>query len=122
MSSRWGKQPERIVVANDRFEVFRGNERIGWAGFEAIVLVEAYKRDELTVDLLCFDIAIAQEPPLTWFIHEEAIGWQTLIEALERLPGFDVKWREKVNQPAFGESRTVVYDQLAKLGGAGRRR
>lgn len=110
----WGKPQRRIVVADDHFEVFRGGESLGGSRFDAIVSIEAYKRDELVTDLICFDILIAAELPMTWFVHEEAEGWPELVEALQRLPGFNTDWHAKVSQPPFAECRVVIYDRLAK--------
>ena len=114
MQPRWGRPQGRIVVAADQFEVFRGGESIGEVRFDAIVSIEAYKRDEQVTDLICFDIALATELPMTWRVHEEAQGWPELVEALQRLPGFDADWHAKVSQPAFAEGRVVIYDRLAK--------
>jgi hypothetical protein len=114
MRSVWGKQQSRVVVLDDGFEAFRGTESVGKTRFDAIIGVEAYKRDELTTDLICFDILVEAELPMTWRIHEEVEGWPELVEALQRLPGFDADWHAKVFQPAFAESRIVIYDRPAK--------
>lgn len=94
--------------------MFRGGEPIGQVRFDAIVSIEAYKRDELVTDLICFDILISAELPMTWRIHEEVQGWPELVEALQRLSGFDADWHANVSQPAFAEGRVVIYDRLAK--------
>jgi hypothetical protein len=37
------------------------------------------------------------------------LGFENLIAAFERLPGFDTDWRDKVIKPAFAENRTIVF-------------
>lgn len=115
MMSRWGtKKPERIVVSADGFDVLRDSDLLGRVRFDDILSVEAYKRDELTTDLVCFDITTVGELPVTWFVHEEVPGWLELVKALQHLSGFDTTWPGKIIQPAFAESRTVIYDRFAK--------
>ncbi len=74
----------------------------------AIDKVTFYKRDELTTDLICCEVEANGE---TWFFHEEAEGWETLISYLEKLPGFCAGWYEAVVQPPFAVSETVAYSR-----------
>jgi hypothetical protein len=104
------KAESRIVVRDEGFELFRGEDLLGRVNFGDILSVEAYKRDELTTDLICFDVLVASDPPMTWFLHEETSGWNELVERLEALPSFDKDWFAKVVKPAFKECRTVAYE------------
>lgn len=75
-----------------------------------VELVTFFKRDEITTDLICCEIAVsAPKGGQTWFLHEETPGWERLVKLLERLPGFDPDWRDKVSKPAFVENRTVAF-------------
>jgi hypothetical protein len=65
-----------------------------------------YKRDEVTTDLICCDVVIGEK---AWAFHEELVGWDLLIDHLQRLPGFRVDWFAVVSQPPFAESRTVAF-------------
>lgn len=72
-----------------------------------ILEIAAYKRDEITVDLICFDVTAADGK--IWTYHEDMAGFGDLVAALERLPGFDASWRDKVVLPAFDRNWTVVW-------------
>jgi hypothetical protein len=74
----------------------------------SVDLVEFYKIDELTTDLICCDI---KADGRRWFFHEEGEGWDALIEQLALLPGFRVDWLGHVSQPPFAECRFVAYEQ-----------
>ncbi|MDB6103068.1 MAG: hypothetical protein JWO52_3067 [Gammaproteobacteria bacterium] len=71
-----------------------------------IEAVTFYKRDELTTELICFDVRIDGE---TLFFHEEVEGWDLLIKHLEQLPGFRADWYVAVAQPPFALSETVAF-------------
>lgn len=79
-------------------------------GLDGIQEVVFFKRDELTVDLICCDIVLRTEQGLEiWFLHEELRGWDELIRLLERLPGFDREWFQNVAWPAFAANPTSVF-------------
>lgn len=69
--------------------------------------IAAYKRDEITTDLICFDVKASDGK--VWTFHEDIAGFDDLVAAVERLPGFFAGWRGKVVLPAFEPNRTVVY-------------
>ena len=68
--------------------------------------VTFYKRDELTTDLICCEVRAASRD---WFFHEEAKGWQLLLDHLAQLPGFNADWFAAVSQPPFERSETIAY-------------
>ena len=70
--------------------------------------VEFYKRDELTTDLICCEVAAGDA---VYRANEESPGWAELVETLETLPGFESEWFAKVSQPPFEEARTVVFER-----------
>ena len=70
-----------------------------------ITKVTFYKRDEITTDLICCDVALG-EP--VWTFHEELVGWDLLIDHLQQLPRFRSDWFAAVAQPAFAPSETVA--------------
>ncbi|MDP3736152.1 MAG: hypothetical protein Q8R02_02105 [Hyphomonadaceae bacterium] len=90
----------------------RGAETLWRVEFGAIARIECYKRDELTTDLICFDIWFdsGDQQQVVW-VHEELPGWNDLAEGLKQLPGFDPDWHGKVFKLAFVENRTVVYER-----------
>ena len=68
--------------------------------------VTFYKRDEVTTDLICCDVALGEK---IWTFHEEQSGWDALIDHLETLPRFDPDWFVSVSQPPFAISETVAF-------------
>ena len=71
-----------------------------------------YKRDEVTTDLICCDVEVeGSDGPVTWFNHEESDDWESWIEELSRLPGFEADWLAKVYLPAFEPRATVAYER-----------
>lgn len=72
-----------------------------------IVEIAAYKRDEITTDLICFDVTAADGA--VWTFHEEIVGFDDLVAAVERLPGFVAHWRDAIVLPPFEWNRTVVW-------------
>ncbi|MEP1421048.1 MAG: hypothetical protein ABJK59_04690 [Erythrobacter sp.] len=68
--------------------------------------VTFYKRDEVTTDLICCDVAIADK---VWSFHEELSGWKLLMDHLTSLPNFRVDWFASVSQPPFATSETIAF-------------
>jgi hypothetical protein len=69
----------------------------------------AYKRNCLTVDLICLGFVTAESAVV---IHEEMEGWEDLIDALPTyLPGTPdhAKWWAKVAFPAFVTNETTLF-------------
>ena len=73
-----------------------------------VARVTFYKRDEMTTDLICCEVAIGPE---VWTFHEELAGWDMLIGHLQRLPGFRADWFAAVAQPPFAASETVAFSR-----------
>lgn len=69
--------------------------------------IAAYKRDEITTDLICFDFTASDGK--IWTFHEDMAGFDDLVAAVERLPGFLAGWRDKVILPAFARNRIIVW-------------
>jgi hypothetical protein len=76
---------------------------------ERIERVEFYKRDQVTLDLICCDVTTNETPPKVWTFHEEVAGWPRLLAHLHGLLGFAEGWREAVATPAFAENRFVAF-------------
>ena len=73
-----------------------------------VAKVTFYKRDELTTDLICCDVVVGDE---VWTFHEELVGWDLLIDHLQKLPGFRADWFAAVSQPPFATSETVAFNR-----------
>ena len=79
------------------------------AGFDEIARIAIYKRDEITTDLVCFEVTLASGDVLT--LHEEMPGFDDWATSLEQLAGFDADWRDKVIQPPFAANEIVAYSR-----------
>lgn len=77
--------------------------RLPLANIETVTL---YKRDEITTDLICCDVAIGGK---VWTFHEELVGWDLLIQHLRKLPNFRVDWFAAVMQPPFAKNEIVAF-------------
>ena len=75
---------------------------------EEVGKVTFYKRDEITTDLICCDMEIGGK---VWTFHEELVGWDLLIDHLQRLPRFASDWFAAVSQPPFATSETVAFSR-----------
>lgn len=76
---------------------------------EQIRRVTFFKRDEVTADLICCEIASDDRH---WLFHEEMDGWQLLLGELEVLPNFRMDWYAAVSQPPFAPSPVIAYDRM----------
>jgi hypothetical protein len=77
--------------------------------WQEITTIIAYKRDCITVDLICMAI---EDELRAIEINEEDAGWEEFIRAAEvNLPGsvpVDIWW-PAVSQPPFSTSQTTLY-------------
>lgn len=73
-----------------------------------ITRVTFYKRDEMTFDLICCDV---EKGKSVWTFHEELVGWNSLIEHLQLLPGFRADWFGAVSQPPFVTNETLAFER-----------
>ena len=82
--------------------------QVEWSQVNGVV---AFKRDLLTVDLICIGLST---PESSIEVDEEMEGWKELIEALPRLlPGTlnPSEWWDKVAHPAFATNPTVLFSR-----------
>ncbi|MEO1028627.1 MAG: hypothetical protein AAFX02_06160 [Pseudomonadota bacterium] len=88
----------------------KGGQIIRTVKFADIKRIEAYKVDEITTDLICFDIWYQTSEGVDGMtIHEALAGFEELECTLSKLDGYDTAWQLKVIAPAFEECRTVIY-------------
>lgn len=101
---------ERIIARNDQVGVERKRKAIWRCGLSDIIRIEAYKRNQIAVDLICFDVWYEADGE-TWMAtaHEDLDGWDDFTASLRALDGFDLDWFAKVSLPPFAECRTRVY-------------
>lgn len=77
----------------------------------AIRRAVCYKIDQVTTDLICFDLHVDEDDRARHYtVHEEMPGFPELIAALEQLAGFNRDWRQIVVEPPFARNETVAFD------------
>jgi hypothetical protein len=108
--------PVRLVVDSTGVSILQENkptERILW---REIIQIQAYKKDLITEDLVCWDFTVdANQSGPTYTLHEEMVGFEELDAKLGKvIPAFDRKWREKVILPPFAQSRTTIYQRVSR--------
>jgi hypothetical protein len=115
LRSLFRRTPEyRIELDETGFRVDGSNGKSFAVAYAAISSVAAYKRDQLTVDLICFAVSYldASGADLTIEVDEDMAGFDELDAGLARaLAGFDRNWRDKVVKPAFAENRTLLFEK-----------
>ncbi len=79
----------RIVAVDDGFAIIAG-WRVDRIGLDQIIIVVAFKVDELTTDLICCDIVTDHGAGRTIrTIHEEIPGFTIALDRLAILAGFN---------------------------------
>jgi hypothetical protein len=96
-----------ITCSADSFAVESPAKTEFVAGFEEISRVTISKRDEITADLVIFEIELVNGEQFT--LHEEMAGFDAFAEKVEQLSGFDKAWRDKVILPPFETCVTIAY-------------
>ena len=100
MLARQQKQGRRLCMKYDVQNI----------DLKKILKIEFYKRDELTIDLICCEITFYGEcQNEIFFFHEEALEWSDILKKVCDLPNFDKNWREKVVLLPFAENRTTAF-------------
>jgi len=77
-----------------------------------VVSVEAFKRDLLTTDFICFSVTLRDGEKV--LLHEELDGWDFFLKRLPMsLAGFPAleEWISRVAQPPFATSVTTLYER-----------
>jgi len=94
----------------------RGNRHpYSWDG---VLRATAFKRDLLTVDLICLAFELAGGKAIE--LHEELAGWDSFVHALPSyLPGVPAyeSWWRGVAVPAFKPNETILFDRQNVVAG-----
>jgi hypothetical protein len=106
------RRPDRpeIRVRDDGFDIIRRSETDISIALETIREISAFKRDMVTTDLVCLEIAVIVGTTCSVYeLNEEMLGFDKLVQLLGKLPRFLTTWRELVIKPPFSPRRTVIY-------------
>jgi hypothetical protein len=102
---------ERIVIKGDQVGLERKRKPRWRCALPEIVRIDADKRDQGAVDLICFDICYETYGDWMASAHEDLESWEERTACLLDLPGFDADWFARVSQPPFPECRPLVYER-----------
>lgn len=72
-----------------------------------IVKVTTYKKDLITIDLICLHIYFEDGESLV--LYEEMQGWNKFITLLNTKLKISGNWHENVMCPAFQENEIIIY-------------
>ena len=102
---------QQIHLTEDGFTLLEGGRPLLTASWVGIRSVAVFKRDLITTDLVCFELAVDPDGEL-WLVNEDIPGFADLAAALARhLPGFVATWHEDVVKPAFAPNHQVLFQR-----------
>jgi hypothetical protein len=91
------------------FQFKAKQEKIKWEEINTII---AYKKDLLTVDLVCIEIFYNNSQII---ITEEVLGWHHFVEQLRIVfPNIPINWYNDIIIPPFATNLTILYQKLDK--------
>ena len=103
---------DRVVLVGTGFGVWREGRHQASARWTDVVRARAFKRDQLTTDLICVAFGLRDGSEI--LVHEELPGFEQFLVAAEvKLPGMQPRsaWWEVVAKPAFAPNETVVFER-----------
>lgn len=102
----------KIELSQRGIAIFQDGHRIAFIPTAKIVKVTAFKRDLLTVDLICVALDYEGDSSTQHLeLNEEMDGFAHLLSQLERTPDFLTDWRNKVALPPFATNATVLWER-----------
>jgi len=103
--------PERIVLTDDGFELYSGDDlkyRVLWNEVDRI---EAFKEDLITYDMVCMEFIVGAQD-MVYPLNDEVDGfWEMVKRVKEVLPTSRQDWEAAVVKPAFARNPTVIYQR-----------
>ncbi len=97
-----------ITLTESGFKARSENGDLACVFWEEVREIVAFKRDLLTVDLICLGFRISDSDDY-FEIDEEDAGYQTLVSELERRFDIDEGWWSKVAFPPFGTNAMTLW-------------
>ena len=107
------KKKSRIIyikISDDGMTLFT-DDKLEWnLQWKNISKIATYKKDLLTVDLICLDL-YDKSQNLTYTIDDEMTGFDQICgEIILRFPIIDKDWWSLVAHPAFKENFRLLYN------------
>ena len=105
---RWRRRHvQHLAITDKGCALSRDGEDPVVIGWDDIVTVHAFKRDLLTVDMVC--LAIAAQDGSAIEVNEGMPGFADLVGRIDAMPGTLPAWQLDVMFPAFAPNLTRIY-------------
>lgn len=110
--SRRGRPRATLRATHDGFEVLV-HGAVEWSlRWEDVAAVVAFKRDIVTIDLICLGFALRDKPGPLWCIDEDMDGFRSIEDGIERVTaGAWPAGFSRVALPPFAENWTVLWSR-----------
>lgn len=99
-----------ILTTDSRFDICQSGKTIVSIPWTAITGITAFKRDLITVDILCLEIEVTHGGRSEVYeVNEEMKGFENLISQLDKRFSLKDNWREFVLRPPFKEQKIMLW-------------
>ena len=107
---RWAheRNAPRLETDDRGFTILRRWRKPVTVRWDEIAGLVAWKRDELTTDLLCISVDCPGRD-VQYVVHEEMVGFERWQDTMERVLSVDPAWYRNVVFPAFAANVTRIY-------------
>ena len=103
-----------ISISDDGFTVARDDVQIGHICWDAVREIRAFKRDLLTIDMICWCFVVDGDARIVE-VHEDMVGFRELGEAAGKWFGIDESdWWRDVAFPAFATNEIVIWSRESR--------
>lgn len=100
-----------VTVCPDGFQISWNRNRPVHVAWNQIVEIVAYKRDLLTVDMICLGFRIAKDTDHVIEVWEDDSGYDLLVEAVQRRFSVTKNWWREVAFPAFESKWMTIWSR-----------
>jgi hypothetical protein len=111
------KEPTlRLVLRDDGASLLDGSCEIWAFQWDAVNLIQTYKQDLYTVDMICLDF-FTDGQQSAYHTNDDMEGFDILCQNLRRyFPSIPEDWWSQVAFPAFASNHNVLYDRTRSVG------
>ena len=108
---RWRREELRLIITDVGVRLLKRDNEVWAFRWEDVTRVETYKRDLLSVDMICLDFSVEAQQ-FVYPTHDEMDGFDTLCRELARyFPSVPEDWWSDVAFPAFATNHRVLYQK-----------
>ena len=101
----------RLIITDVGLRLLKRDNEVWAFRWEDVTRVETYKRDLLSVDMVCLDFSVEAQQSV-YPTHDEMDGFDILCRELARyFPSVPEDWWSGVAFPAFATNHRVLYQK-----------